>query len=130
MARTTRAWGGAALAFAVSMSLAGCITANDVTLAGVWDTEAADKLTNQRDVTSEICGVVSNCLEAVEADQGMFFKFESASAVQAEVQPGDDVMRDVFVLRWNEGVPHNDREYVKWVLDNAGQSGSYEPTYT
>ncbi|CAG7844940.1 hypothetical protein USB125703_01193 [Pseudoclavibacter triregionum] len=109
------------LAIAVSGALTACDRLrDDVTLAHVWDTEAASQLTSQRDVTSELCGISSACVEALAADQGLFLKFGSPEDAEAELLPGDVRVREIFIMRWNEGVPEDDRAHAQMLLETAG----------
>ncbi|GAB3286991.1 hypothetical protein GCM10027427_01530 [Pseudoclavibacter terrae] len=107
--------------------LTACVTVHDIELRYVWDTEAAEELTNQRDVTETVCGAMVDCVEALQADQGLFLKFPSEDSAAAAKQPDDELVRGIFLLRWSEGVPVEDKEFVTFVLENALQSGKEDP---
>lgn len=120
-------WGLAVVLVATAALMTSCLTAHDVELRFVWDTEAAEELTNQKDVTGTVCGAMFDCVEALQADQGLFLKFPSEDAAAAAKQPNDELVRGIFLMRWSEGVPVEDKEFVTFVLENALQSGKEIP---
>lgn len=125
--RGMKRWTFTAVLSATAAMLTGCLTAHDVELRYVWDTEAAEELTTQRDVTETACGAMFDCVEALQADQGLFLKFPSEDSAAAAKQPNDEIVRGIFLMRWSENVPVEDREFVTFVLENALQSGKENP---
>lgn len=119
---TVKRWSLAAVLIATAMLLTGCHTAHDVELRYVWDTEAAEELTNQRDVTETVCGAQFDCVEAWQADQGLFLKFASKQDADAARIEDDVQIRDIFIIRWKQDIPSEDKEYVEYMLRNAGTS--------
>lgn len=109
---------GLAVAAAVTLTSCDRLRGN-VHLVDVWDTEAASQLTSQRDVTSEVCGISSACVEALAADQGLFLKFGSPEDAEAELLPDDVRVREIFIMRWNAGVPEDDRAHAQMLLETA-----------
>lgn len=67
------------------------------------------------------------CVEALQADQGLFLKFQSEDSAAAAKQQNDEIVRGIFLLRWSEGVPVEDKEFVTFVLENALKSGNEDP---
>ncbi|WP_371031148.1 hypothetical protein [Pseudoclavibacter sp. JSM 162008] len=107
---------------ASALVLAGCTPAWNVNLNLIWDTEASDVLTNQRDATSEICGISSECTQALSSDQGTILKFDSAEKASSEAEETDQVVREVFLFRWDAETPQLDREIVVEVLNATERS--------
>ncbi|MBS3180552.1 MULTISPECIES: hypothetical protein [unclassified Pseudoclavibacter] len=95
---------------------------DDVTLAGVWDTEAATILTSQEDVTAQACEGAGACVEAFSSDQADAFKFSSKEDADAARIEDDVQIRDIFIIRWKQDIPSEDKEYVEYMLRNAGTS--------
>ncbi|WP_146079039.1 hypothetical protein [Pseudoclavibacter sp. RFBA6] len=113
----------AVLAAALCVPLAGCdYLRHDVTLAGVWDTEAATILTSQEDVTAQACEGADACVEAFSSDQADAFKFSSKEDADAARIEGDVQIRDIFIIRWKQDIPSEDKEYVEYMLRNSGTS--------
>lgn len=95
---------------------------HDVTLTQVWDTEAATILTSQKDVSSTVCGEVSRCVDSLSSDQAQVFKFRTRDDAESELREGDVQIREIFIVRWTEEVPQQDREYAEYMLLTAGNS--------
>ncbi|MGO2751196.1 MAG: hypothetical protein ACTIA6_14180 [Pseudoclavibacter sp.] len=93
---------------------------HEVTLAGVWDAEAPTILTSQRDVTSEVCGVISTCVEALKSDQAEVFKFASARDASEEMTGTDIQVRGIFIIRWTADVPAKDKQFIQDLLESSG----------
>lgn len=103
--------------------LTGCdYLRDDVTLAGVWDTEAPTILTSQEDVTAQVCEGENACVEALRSDQADVFKFSSKADADAARLESDVQIRDIFIIRWKQDIPAQDKEYIEYMLRNSGNS--------
>ncbi|PPF43119.1 hypothetical protein C5B85_14270 [Pseudoclavibacter sp. AY1F1] len=113
----------AVLAAVLSTLLAGCdYLRDDVTLAGVWDTEAPTILTSQEDATAQACQGENACVEALSSDQADVFKFSSKEDADATRLESDVQIRDIFIIRWKQDIPAEDKEYIEYMLRNSGNS--------
>lgn len=112
-----------ALAVALCTLLTGCdYLRDDVTLAGVWDTEAPTILTSQEDVTAQVCEGKNACVEALRSDQADVFKFSSKADADAARLESDVQIRDIFIIRWKQDIPAQDKEHIEYMLRNSGNS--------
>lgn len=113
----------AVLLVAPATLLTGCdYLRDDVTLAGVWDTEAPTILTSQEDVTAQACKGEGACIEALRSDQADVFKFSSKEDADAARLADDVQIRDIFIIRWKQDIPAQDKEYIEYMLRNSGNS--------
>ncbi|PPG38735.1 hypothetical protein [Pseudoclavibacter sp. RFBA6] len=92
---------------------------HEVTLAGVWDTEAPTILTSQRDVTSEVCGVTSTCVEASKSDQAEVFRYASGRDASKEKIETDIQVREIFIIHWTADVSAEDKSFVQDLLESS-----------
>ncbi|MGO2112897.1 MAG: hypothetical protein ACTH31_14930 [Pseudoclavibacter sp.] len=67
--------------------------------------------------------MISQCVEAFRSDQAVALKFETEDDAAAELEPVDVLVRGIFIIRWTADLPEDDREFVEWLLENAGKSG-------
>lgn len=100
--------------------LAGCAPAARVDLQTVFDTEAADILTNQHDVTDTACEAVAGCVQTLGTYQALILKFDSAASAESAAHEKDDLAGEVFVVRWSVDPITWDRSFV--LLDTAHSS--------
>ncbi|GAA2175805.1 hypothetical protein GCM10009846_27120 [Agrococcus versicolor] len=108
---------------AIAVILSGCAPSQTVDLATVFDTEANDVLTSQRDATDELCDGSSNpCIQALTSDQASIFSYASTEDALHHAERDDSVIADVFLVRWQDDAPAAGRVYVESLLGDAHSS--------